>query len=111
MGLIFWSSAQSGDGGVPFWATVVAHFTEYALLGALWLWALYPSVGRGAWPAAAAIAITYAVSDELHQSYVPGRDSDPFDVLVDAAGIATALGLAYARGRASTRPTQSRSSG
>ncbi len=98
MGLIFWSSAQSGGGDIPFWATVVAHFSEYALLGALWLWALYPLAGCAALPAAAAIALAYAISDEIHQSYVPGRDSDPFDVLVDSAGIAAALGLAYARG-------------
>jgi VanZ family protein len=111
MGLIFWSSSQTGGGDIPEWGRVVAHFSEYALLGALWLWALYPRLRRTAWPVAAAISVAYAISDEIHQSFVPGRFSDPFDVLVDSLGIATALVLVYARGRASTRSTQSQSSG
>lgn len=112
MGLIFYLSAQPPDGSdIPEWARVVAHFTEYAALAALWLWTLRPALGRSAFPVAAAIATGYAISDEYHQSFVPGRDSDPFDVLVDCAGIAAALALAQARGRLSTRRTQSRTSG
>ena len=112
MALIFWSSSQSGGGDFPEWAHVVAHFAEYATLAALWLWALHPLIGGAAWPAAAAIALAYAVSDEIHQNFVPGRVSDPLDVLVDALGIGFALLLgAYARGRESTRRTQSQSSG
>ena len=114
MALIFISSAQTGGGDFPEWAHVLAHFVEYALLTALWIWALAPALGRAAWPAAAAIAFAYAVSDEIHQSYVPGRVSDPLDVLADAAGIAASLWLAraYARTRTITRadpaPGQSR---
>ena len=111
MGVIFWASSQPGGGDLPEWSRVVAHFSEYALLGALWLWALHPGIGRTAWPAAAAISIVYAVSDEIHQSFVPGRFSDPFDVLVDSLGVAAALGLIYALDRASTRATQSQRSG
>ena len=37
------------------------------------------------------VAIGYGVLDEIHQSFVPGRTSDPLDVLKDAAG--TVLGL------------------
>jgi VanZ family protein len=84
---------------------VIAHFGEYALLAALWAWALTPALGGRALEsgastaarhrlrlaAAGAISLLYAVSDEIHQSYVSGRDADPLDVLVDAAGIATAL--------------------
>jgi len=114
MALIFWSSAQSGGGSIPEWGHVLAHFLEYALLAALWLWALRPGMGRGSYAVAALITVAYAISDEFHQSFVPGRFSDPFDVFVDALGAATALGLAYlayARGRASTRRTQSQSDG
>ena len=40
---------------------------------------------------AAAIAIAYAVSDEWHQAFVPGRHSDVADLVADAAGAALAV--------------------
>jgi VanZ family protein len=100
MVVIFILSGQSQTGsGFPEWARVVAHFSEYALLAALWAWALAPRIGRKALLAAAAISVLYAVSDEIHQSFVAGRDADPFDVVVDCAGIAAALALLSVRAR------------
>ena len=92
MALIFYLSAQPSVGPeLPAWTRIVAHFTEYAVLATLWLWALYPALGPRALAVAAGISILYAISDEYHQSFVPGRDADPFDVGVDAAGVALAL--------------------
>lgn len=94
MALIFYLSSREAVGpDLPGWTSVVAHFTEYALLAALWSWALAPALGRRALPLAAAIALLYAISDEYHQSVVEGRDSDVVDVLVDGLGISTALVL------------------
>lgn len=94
MGLIFYLSAQPSVGPeLPAWTRVVAHFAEYALLAALWAWALTPALGGRALPTAAAISLAYAIGDEFHQGFVEGRDSDPLDVLTDAAGIAFALTL------------------
>jgi VanZ family protein len=94
MGLIFYLSAQSSVGPeLPAFTQVIAHFSEYALLAALWRWALAPWLGARAFAAAAAISVLYAISDEIHQSFVPGRDSDPVDVLVDCCGIAFGLWL------------------
>jgi VanZ family protein len=108
MAAIFFFSAQEDAGpDVGSWARVVAHFGEYALLAGLWVWALAPWLGRRALPAAGAIAFLYAITDEWHQSFIPGRDADPLDVLVDACGIALALVLA-ARGRWCARPWQRR---
>lgn len=109
MALIFYFSAQEDIPGDPAeWEHVVGHFSEYALLAALWIWALAPRLGRGAIVAAAAISLVYAVSDELHQSYVPGRAADPLDVLADACGIAFAVVLALAVSRARSRRTARR---
>ena len=66
---------------LPAFTRVIAHFTEYALLATLWVWALVPQLGRRGLIAAAAIAFVYAISDEFHQSFVEGRDSDPVDFL------------------------------
>jgi hypothetical protein len=89
MGLIFYLSAQEAVGpDLPAWTRVLAHATEFAALAALWAWALMPALGARGLAVAAAISFLYALSDEWHQSFVPGRDADPLDVASDALGIA-----------------------
>jgi VanZ family protein len=101
MGIIFYFSAQSSFDFVPerwqvdpvSWAV---HFGEYAVL-ALLLWQALRATARLSRRAASlAFLLTalYAISDEWHQFYVPGRYSDVRDVLVDALGALTALLLA-----------------
>lgn len=50
-----------------------------------------------------ALACAYALTDELHQVYVPGRSGEIRDVLIDTAAAALAVGLcslyAYLRRR------------
>lgn len=88
MALIFYLSAQEAVGpDVPGWVRVVAHFGEYALLAALWAWALGPMLGRRALAVAAAVTFLYALSDEYHQSFVEGRTGSPLDVAIDSVGI------------------------
>lgn len=97
MALVFYLSAQQSVGPeLPAFTRIIAHFTEYAVLAALWAWALAPTLGPRALPVAAAICVLYAISDELHQRSVPGRDSDPMDVLVDCLGITASLLLCRA---------------
>jgi VanZ family protein len=121
MGLIFLLSAQSDLPGRPsHWllevASNVGHFLGYALL-AFWLWRALrhnptASPGQGVrlcvFLLAFVIAVLYGVSDEYHQSFVPRRDPSPLDLLVDALGAATALGVLWRRGvdtgRAETNP-------
>lgn len=110
MAVIFYFSSQSDPSpGIGNFGHVVAHFTEYAILATLWVWALLPGLGGlRALGAAAAICVVYAISDEWHQSFVAGRDSDPVDVLVDSAGVAFALALSYLsvrRAASRRRPT------
>ena len=100
MGLIFFLSAQPDlNSGLGGWDTVLrklAHMAEYGLLWYLWMRAL-----RGRAVLAAAIAVGYAITDELHQSFVVGRTGTPVDVAIDAAGVglAVALWLAYSQPR------------
>ena len=102
MGVIFFFSAQPDLGtGLGVWDTVLrkaAHMAEYGLLWFLWQRALQRP---GPLPAAV-IALAYAASDELHQSFVDGRHGTPVDVLIDAAGIAVAIAI-HARWRAAAR--------
>ena len=78
------SSIPSLGTGLGTWDLVLrklAHTTEYAILGALLLRAL----GRPA--VAVALGALYAVSDEVHQSFVRGRHGAWYDVLIDTVGV------------------------
>lgn len=92
MALIFGLSALPGS-AVPGRFGTLAHFGLYAVLGALYLTAL-PGNDRRPWLAALlalALASAYGVTDEFHQSFVPGRVPDVSDWLVDTAGALTAV--------------------
>jgi VanZ family protein len=90
-GLIFALSSVPDLGtGLGGWDTLLrklAHAGEYAVLGAL----LLRATGRVG--IAFALGLLYAMSDELHQSYVPGRLGSPVDVAIDAAGLACGVVL------------------
>ena len=46
----------------------------------------------------ALIALAYAIFDELHQAFVPGRGSEVTDIGLDLIGVIAALGLIWIRG-------------
>lgn len=91
-GLIFTlSSIPSLDTGLGTWDIVLrklAHVAEFAVLGAL----VYRALKRE--PAAIAFASLYAVSDEVHQSFVSGRQGSPVDWIIDTAGAVAGVLLA-----------------
>ena len=86
--------------GLGTWDYVLrkcAHATEYAILALL----LLRATGSFAW--AWSLAVVYAASDEIHQTFVPGRHGSPVDVAIDAAGAALGLAAAvYTRARWTT---------
>ena len=91
-GLIFTLSSVpdlgTGLGGWDLLLRKLAHAAEYAVLGLLLLRAL----GRAA--TAFWLGAAYAVTDEIHQAFVPGRVASPVDFAIDAAGLAIGIGLA-----------------
>ena len=80
----------TGLGGWDLLLRKLAHAGEYALLGALLLRALRRDLP------ALALGVAYAISDELHQHFVPGRRGAPLDVLIDAVGVGLGV-LAWRR--------------
>ncbi len=64
-----------------------AHLCEYALLAGL-IWLLMRAYGRERRWLAVLLAVLYAVTDEVHQAFVPGRTGLARDVLIDAVGAA-----------------------
>ena len=75
----------TGLGGWDLVLRKLAHAAEFAVLGAL----LARATGRGG--LALAIGVLYAVSDEVHQAFVPGRLGSPLDVAIDAVGVAAGI--------------------
>jgi len=67
-----------------------AHFTEYAILSALWFRAIRVHLNN-LWQIRWAflglvVSLLVAVLDEWHQSFVPSRTSSAHDVLLDFCG-------------------------
>ena len=87
-----WIAAIFGITGDP--ASVVAHFSEYLLLGALLVNALrsHMTLGR-TFVLAIVCASAYAVTDEIHQIFVAGRYCDVLDWLTDTLGAALGSGI------------------
>jgi VanZ family protein len=90
-----------GTAGLPH-LDKVAHFVEYAALGALLYRALRLSGGRRveALLGTAALAALLALGDEIFQRRVPGRESSLLDWTADELG---AIAGAWTVGRAERR--------
>src|SRR5919199_546038 len=95
MAVIFVLSAQpdlnSGLGTIDLIGRKLIHMSEYALLTFLW-WRALRTVAPAprALALAAAFAMAYASTAELHQRAVPGRHGTPVDVLIDGVGVSAA---------------------
>lgn len=63
-----------------------AHFSEYAILGALLLLLFRCIKVKNIWLPWLTGAL-YALTDEWHQSFSPGRVCDMTDVFIDACGV------------------------
>ena len=95
-------------GAPDYWA----HAINYAVLAVLLTWA----IAGGDWSAitlpimlwAVMLSVVLGIGDEIHQSFVPGRNATMKDVVADAAGACAAAGLiamTVAWRRQPTRPT------
>jgi VanZ family protein len=70
----------------PIWGIdKAAHFTVFGVLGYLFLWAGRTHSSQSFWMHIGWVCL-YGVSDEWHQSFIPGRSSGLGDVLADCCG-------------------------
>lgn len=98
MVVIFFFSSQPDPDPVRFGSYrlgihKVAHFLEYAVLALLLVRGSWHARFRPAWWWALTFAVGYAIVDEIHQSFVPGRTPAALDVGIDAAGALAGLYL------------------
>ena len=95
----------TGLGGWDLVLRKLAHAAEYAILGAL----LVRATGR-AGPSHSGSACSTRSSDEIHQTFVPGRHGAPVDVAIDAVGVAVGIALWQSARDAAPRVTAARRS-
>ena len=79
---------ESGLSGLHSTIRVMGHFFVFFVLGCLWYMALHfygISSGKGI-IIALSLCVGYAIFDELHQLFVPGRACELSDILVDSLG-------------------------
>lgn len=93
--LIVILSHQSRLPGAGSGLNPLLHLIEYSLLTLTLVWGrssgLRRRIGTRQLVWIWILGTLFAVSDELHQSFVPGRDASAGDVLADVAGITLVL--------------------
>ena len=107
LGLVAWLVQTLFPGATPAQVALahgvirkVGHLAEYAILAALWFRALRSALRlEPGWSAFAAlgVSVAWAITDELHQAFVPSRTASPVDVVIDTTGALLAVLTFYAR--------------
>jgi VanZ family protein len=108
--LLIWLFPDISEESLAFAHFIVrklAHLTEYAILGLLAARAFTTSSREGLrrrwFLYAGLLVIIYALSDELHQRFVPARTGSIYDSLIDITGGFIALSLVAAWRRVKKR--------
>ena len=72
-----------------------AHFLAYLVLGIIVLFAMrrIGLMGKQGIGFTLLLCISYAITDELHQAFVPGRTPKLLDVLIDSSGASIGIGV------------------
>lgn len=67
----------------------LAHFSEYSIGGILFysLFSTYDFTKRKRSLISLGLGIWYAIFDEIHQLFVPGRSGNVVDVIIDSSGV------------------------
>lgn len=94
-------STELEVGVIHFYLRKGTHFFAYLILGMLVITALGKKM-KHIW-LALSICILFAISDEIHQIFIPGRSGEVRDVLIDTVGafigILLILSLKHVRSR------------
>lgn len=101
MTAIFVVSASSSPPGLPVWASdTMAHAIAYAFLGAAMLRAItgadWSRITVGGVLLAIVLTVSYGLTDEIHQAFVPGRTPELRDLAADTVGAMAGAALGWA---------------
>ena len=105
------SSLPAGTGPPKWYGGWIANLGHAPIFGFLALWAALLLPRAGSWPRldrgnvaiVLGFVLVYAIVDEVHQAWSPGRDPSMLDVFTDLVGASCVLWIAaYLRGGAAT---------
>lgn len=68
-----------------------AHFSIYTIGGIILLFLVKTYTNNKPWIYAWGIGTLYAITDEIHQYFVPGRSCEIADVMLDSCGVITGI--------------------
>jgi VanZ family protein len=108
---VFWVSSLSVVPGARFFWDKLLHAVGYMGLGVLALRAFHGGIQplrRTPTIYAGLTIIAWAISDEIHQYFVPGRDSSALDVVADTVGFGISVLLVAAWQMGSVRSDRPR---
>jgi len=112
---LFPSASPDALAWVHFLVRKAGHLTEYAILATLAARAFRKSshqfIRQHWFKLSLLFAMLYALSDELHQSFVPSRTASIHDSLIDSAGALIALTIIWLRHRKPAAETSARPAG
>lgn len=69
-----------------FWVRKTAHFTIFGTLSSTYFYGFLKNQVQNASLLAFLFTFLYAITDEIHQYFVPGRSAQYTDVLIDSLG-------------------------
>ena len=70
----------------------ILHLIAYGVLAATVLWAIRPGCSPAAGLGVVIFCVLYGISDEFHQSFIPGRSPSIYDVYADGLGAVLVVG-------------------
>ena len=85
----------NGIDAISFIVRKSAHFIEYVVLGSLALNCLKDYEISNRIFLSIVFCVLYAITDEFHQTFIPGRSGLVFDVLIDSCGALCGVFLYY----------------
>jgi len=93
------------------WIRIFAHFFEYTILGIISFqffkqFQLKRIINVALF--SLLFCIAYAISDEIHQYFVPGRAMDILDVITDTLGSITGISLMLLKSKLTTKSISNR---
>ncbi len=96
--IFYLSSVPNLNSGLGTWDVIlrkIAHITEYGILTIL-LWRAFKFHNvQKIYNWSGFLAVLYAISDEVHQGFIPTRNASVYDVLIDTVGVFIAVWLIH----------------